>query len=237
MIKIINIAIIAIFLLLSSNEAVSQIKGKEPPKFNPDTVFIFESPRPLISDIGLVKQLMNTWGMELLFSESGFGAGVFYGKAFDKDWSAFASLYASGSRNSDEFEYWDYERREYRVPNKVNRLYMFPLMIGVERIFLRNVISDSFLPYAQLGVGPTLILATPYEREFFNAFGYADLYLRFGGFIGLGATFNTTKHTITKANIRYYYIPFGGNGLESIKDFPISNFGGIFLSLSLGMKF
>jgi hypothetical protein len=34
--------------------------------------------------------------------------------------------------------------------------------------------------------------------------------------------------------LRYYTIPFGGEGLESIQGVPINNFGGVFLTLSVG---
>ncbi len=232
---ILTALILLLFFALST--ASAQIKGKEPPEYNSDTVFIFESPRPLISDNELGRQLKNAWGVDVLFSENGFGIGFFYEKYFSKDWAGIASLYLSGARNTDEFEYWDPYRGEYRVPNKINRLYMFPLMFGVQRTLLRGVISETFLPYLQGGAGAALIMATPYEREFFEAFGYADLYVRPGMFLGAGANINTSKSTMTAVNIRYYYIPFGGDGLESIKDIPIKNFGGVFLSLSIGMKF
>jgi hypothetical protein len=53
----------------------------------------------------------------------------------------------------------------------------------------------------------------------------------------MGANFGSNNKTLVSANIRYYIIPFGGEGLESIKDLPITQFGGIFLSLSFGTKF
>jgi hypothetical protein len=33
--------------------------------------------------------------------------------------------------------------------------------------------------------------------------------------------------------IRYYYIPFGGNGIDSIKDLPMKDFGGLFIALGI----
>jgi len=92
-------------------------------------------------------------------------------------------------------------------------------------------------PFISAGIGPTFILSTPYDREFFNAFGYGAFYTRFGAFIGAGANFGNTNRSIMGLNIRYYFIPFGGNGLESIRDLPIKNFGGVFLSLSLGIRY
>jgi hypothetical protein len=94
-------------------------------------------------------------------------------------------------------------------------------------------------------VGPTLIIKTPYitegadgipyYHEFFSSFGDATFYGRFGGFVGIGAYFgNIAKGNLVGANIRYYAIPFGGAGLESMAGLPITNFGGIFLSLTVG---
>ena len=52
---------------------------------------------------------------------------------------------------------------------------------------------------------------------------------------GIGASFGSLgKGSFIGVNIRYYTIPFGDPGLESLAALPISNFGGVFLSLSVG---
>jgi hypothetical protein len=221
---------------MSFNIISAQVKGDDVKKFNPDTVFIFEPARPLINPETKSNILNKAWGVDLLFSNSGFGLGFFYQYNITKDLFSFASLYISGARNTDEFEYYNWETGQYFIYNKVNRLYMFPVTVGLQQYVFTDVISESLKLFVQGGLGPTFILSTPYEKEFFNAFSYASFYTRFGTFLGLGADVGS-GNTLLSINMRYYYIPFGGNGLESIRDYPIKDFGGIFLSLSLGIRY
>jgi hypothetical protein len=238
-----RISIIVLLLLTAFLEMYSQ-KGEPPPekdKFNPDSVFIFNSPRPLITPGSLRGEQTNGWGFDLVLSNNGFGGGLFWQQFFNSNFLAYASLYLTGARNTDEFEYYFYDpntgRVETKVPNKINRLYMFPLTFGLQQYLFTDVLTESFRPYVAAAIGPTFILSTPYEREFFNAFGHASLYTRFGASIGVGSDVSGIGTNVLSINLRYYYIPFGGNGLESIRDNPIHNFGGIFLSLSIGMRY
>lgn len=231
------VIVILIGLFVGVNIAYTQIKGEPKEPYNPDTVFVFKSPRPLIDKDFSQDPTSKAWGFDLIFSSNGFGAGVFYQIGLFKDFSAFASLYISGARKTDEFEYWDPWTRTYRVPNKINRLYMFPLTFGFQYNILTEKLSETLKPYLNLGLGPTFILSTPYDREFFEAFGYASFYTRFGAFVGLGATFGSNPNSLMGTSFRYYFIPFGGDGLESVKNEPIKDFGGVFLSFSIGIRF
>jgi hypothetical protein len=235
-----KIFIIALVLILGPvchpYSLKAQVKGEPAKPFNPDTVFIFNSPRPLINPEGKNPLLRNAWGIDIIFSNNGFGAGFFYQYSLAKDLFTFASLYISGARNTDEIEYYDPNTNQYVVPNKVNRLYMFPLTFGLQQYILTNEISESLKLFVQGGVGPTYILSTPYAREFFNAFGYSTSYIRLASFLGAGADVGAGT-TLISVNARYYYIPFGGKGLESIINLPIKDFGCLFLSLSMGVRF
>lgn len=234
---LINLQVLLALLFLINSHMLAQIKGEQPPEFDPDTVFIFTSPRPLLTTDRSFTELNAGWGLELLFSGNGFGAGVFMQHYFTDDLTGFFSLYISGARNTDEFPEWDQEYRDWRVRDKINRLFMFPVTFGLQQDLLREKLSAGFTPYASVGIGPTFILATPYEKEFFEAFSYGSFYTRFGGFIGFGANLSSNPTSLMTVNVRYYYIPFGGNGLASVKGHEISDFGGVFLSLSIGSKY
>ena len=243
------------FLLMIFCEANSQIKGEEPPVFNPDTTFVFKSPRPLIiTDIN-ERELKSAWGLSLLFSNSGFGLGLFYQVRLAHELYLFSSLNFTGARKNDEIEYY-FQENGYtvlRVPGKRSRLYNIPLMFGIEKYFLTKELNDNLKPYAQIGFGPSLVLSTPYQDtpcdpgvlncdtgryyEFFESFKYIKSYLKWGGFIGIGANFESVANSILGVNIRYYYIPFGAEGLESMKGQAIKDFGGIFIGLNLGTRF
>lgn len=201
-----------------------------------DTNIVFKSPRPLLTHQIKDSKKNKFWGFNLILSNNGFGIGAFYEYFLSKNTSLFANLYLSGARNTDEFEYYDPWTGQLFVPGKVNRLYMFPLSLGVSQSFLSEALGMNFTPYANFGIGPTFILSTPYEKEFFTSLGYAKFYVRFGIFVGVGVNIPVTDKSYIGISARQYWIPFGGNGLESIKDKPIKDFGGLFLGLNFGIK-
>lgn len=237
--KVINIAtlIFSIFIIVQEN-SYSQIKGEKPSEPSKDTIYVFDSPHPLIDEIAISEKFRKFLGLDVILSNSGFAFGVHYQVILEEDLFLFANIFASGARNTDEFDIYDPVRNRYLVPNKVNRLFMFPLTFGVNKYILSNVLSESLKPYLTAGIGPTTIIATPYQDvEFFSSFGQARFFIRFGGFLGLGANFaGSTERSMLGVSLKYYFIPFGGYGLESIRDNPIKDFGGVFISLTLGTK-
>jgi hypothetical protein len=235
--SIICIIILAALSLFGIIQQKAEAQESIPAVSDMDTTFVFDSPRPLISKEITRGAMNNAGGISLLFSRSGFGVGFFYNRDIYENTIAFASLYISGARNTDEFEYFDWDSGEYRVPNKINRLFNLPLMFGVKQFIFSGAIAQSFRPYLSAGVGPSLIMATPYEQGWFEAWGDVRAFVRPGGFVGLGAYVGSEGSTLIGVNLRYYYIPFGGNGLESIRNNPIEDFGGVFLSLSIGAKY
>lgn len=202
-----------------------------------DSTFIYKPAAPLELYNPDAKFMNNSLCLDIIFSNSGFGGGLLYTHTLYKDNILFANFYISGARNTDELEYWDYNTGTWRVPNKVNRLFMIPLTFGYTRLMFQDAIAGSFKPFITGGVGPALILSTPYEKEWFSAWNYTQAYIRLDTYIGIGAYFSLIDNSIASANIRYYYIPFGGEGLESIRDLPIKDFGGLVLSLSVGYSF
>jgi hypothetical protein len=203
----------------------------------PDTLFLFTPARPLIDSSATAERYDEALGLDILFSNSGFGLGGFYQQPISEKLAWFVNLGITGSRNRDEFpEYMrdsaDPSRVTWDVPGKVNRVFTLPLTVGASWRVFENVLVENFRPYVNAGVGPTLIVALPYEYDFFSSFGHASAYVTGGGFIGVGADFGTTQPTIG-VNVRYYYIPFKP-GVESLQGDPITQFGGIFLTANIG---
>lgn len=212
------------------------VNGEDNLRVPIDTVIRFVSPRPLTENEMNECLHSKYWGLNVVLSNNGFGLGGYYEVYFSPSFSIFASLFISGARNTDEFEYYNPMTGEIFIPGKVNRLYMLPFTIGFNRFVFTNLFNSNFSPYLSLGVGPTLIVSTPYQKEFFTSFAYARYYVRFGSFLGLGVNFPTTTKSYFGVSARYFWIPFGGNGLESIIDMPIRDFGGVFIGFNLGIK-
>jgi hypothetical protein len=161
----------------------------------------------------------------------------------DGDMILFSNLVISGARNSDEFDQYNQFTGGWQVANKINRVFKFPLTFGIHQFIFKEALSESLQPFLTAGIGPTFILSNPYTYDripngevmgWFKAFGYGEMTVRFSGSVGIGAYFGNINNSILGVNIRYYYIPYGGDGIESVIDLPMKNLGGIFLTLSLG---
>ncbi len=228
-----------LLLLVQSIPLLSQIETKSVvvPNKKIDTNFVFPSSMPLISNQLEQARNFKFWGLNIIFSNNGYGLGFFFEQFFLNNLSAFVNLYISGARNTDEFEYYDPWTGETFIPNKVNRLYLLPLTFGINYFIFDKKLYKDFSPYVSLGIGPAFIIALPYEREFFSSISYGKFYPRFSSFIGIGTNILTQGNSYFGVSARYYYIPFGGSGLESIRGLPIKNFGGFFLGLNFGINF
>lgn len=238
--------LILILFFLSLMNIYSQSSDRTGETPNKDTVFVFQSPRELLTYNAELGDIRNAIAGEFFISESGFGGGFFYGYYINPNTTIFTNIYIGGAREGDEFNQWvsTPDGPEWRVPNKINRLFSIPFMFGLQKFLFSDDLEDSFKPYLIGGVGPTLIIAAPYteNREvdgrltnWFTAFGEADYYLKPGGYLGVGAYFGKILGSLLGAKISYYYIPFGDEGLESQEGRPVENFGGVFISLSVGV--
>lgn len=228
-------------LLVSALASVSvygQIAGEEP--LPTDTSIVFTPVRPLMEELATNAVATQAAGFDLLFSGSGWGAGVFYTRALADNLSGFANIVITPRRNSDEVENVWYNGFIPIVANKINRLFMFPVSAGLQYRLFSDGLQETFRPYVSVGVTATPILQTPYLKdgyyyEFFESFGHGTWHMRMGGVIGLGSVFGQPgKGSVIGVNIRYYTIPYGEPGLESMAGLPITNFGAVFLSLSVG---
>ena len=149
----------------------------------------------------------NAYGADILFSEGGFGIGAFYHHQINQEITAFVDFSVSEAKDEKEFEYVDIYGNTYTFGKK-NRIFLLPVNFGVQYRLFENAIYDNLRPYINLGAGPTIVLTSPYEKEFFNAFGSAHANYAFGSYVGFGANFGTDKKSLIGLNIRYYFIHF-----------------------------
>jgi len=199
----------------------------------PDSMIVFKSPRPLITEQMESLKHSSYWSIEMLFSGNGFGAGFSYSKHISSTVSLHGLLGMTGNRNSDELEYIDPFTGATFIPNKVNRLFSFPLTLGLQYRLFKESLSDSFRPFIGGGIGYAMILQVPYNENLVQTEQRTLAHGRPAGYVGLGSAFGSEGRTSLSALIRYYFIPYGGAGLESIKDLPISDFGGLFIALGI----
>jgi hypothetical protein len=178
----------------------------------------------------------NAFGLDLIFSEGGFGLGTFYRRTVSEDVTLFTDFSISEAKDPQEFTYIDYYGNTY-TPDKVNRAFIFPINFGMQYRLFEKVIFDNLRPYINAAVGPSIVVTTPYDREFFNAFGYAHARYTLGGYVGIGANFGLDKSSLVGLNIRYYVIHFFNQGVEILSGRLENDLGGIFITLNIGMMY
>jgi hypothetical protein len=179
----------------------------------------------------------NALGLDIMFSEGGFGLGGFYRRQFSDLITGFTDISISEAKDEREFEYYDYYTNQTYTVGKKNRVFLIPVNFGVQYRLFENVIYDNLRPYINAGVGPTMVLTTPYAKEFFNAFGDAKLKVATGGYFGFGANFGLDKSSLVGINVRYYIIQFFDKGVESLTGHFNKTLGGFFLTINLGMMY
>lgn len=222
------------------------IPGEEAPALPKDSIIIFQSPRSLINEKLLNNNQKNGVGMSVAFSTYGFALGGFYHRKVSEKVDFVSFTFISNARATDEIPIFDFARNLQFIPGKINRLLFMPYMAGFRYNILADKIVNNFKPFVGGGGGGALILSTPYLEGrslngefvgFFESFGDANWYFRPGAFLELGAEFNMGLGAISSLNFRYHYIPFGGDGLESVAGAPVDIFGEFFISLNIGKKF
>lgn len=178
----------------------------------------------------------SAWGMDIMFGEGGFGLGTFLRRDVAEDITGFIDFSFSESKDEREVEYIDYWGVPYTF-NKENRVFLLPLNLGLQFRLFSESISDNLRPYINFGVGPTLVVSTPYEKEFFSSFGKARGYLSAGGYVGFGANFGISKDNLIGINARYYYIHMFNDGVENIKNRLRKDFGHFYITLNVGIMY
>ena len=178
----------------------------------------------------------NSWGADLMFTEGGFGLGTFYRRSFSREITGFIDFSITETKDEREMTYVDYYGNQF-TPDKVNRAYIFPLNLGIQVRLFSESLTENLRPYFTAGVGPTIILTTPYEIDFFKAFGYAKAHMALGGYIGMGTNIGESKSSLIGLNVRYYYTHLLGDGIELLTNSYKKSFGQFALLLTIGIMY
>lgn len=178
----------------------------------------------------------NSWGVDVLVGEGGFGLGTFLRHSFSNDVTGFVDFSISESKDEREFEFIDYFGRSVIVGKK-NRVFFLPLNFGVQYRIFTNSLTSNLRPYLNAGAGPTLFVTTPYEQEFFKAFGDARAKYAVGGYVGFGADFGLSKSNLIGLNFRYYVAQLFGDGVENLHNKFRKTISSFYVTLNLGIMY
>ena len=178
----------------------------------------------------------NSWGMDIMFGEGGFGVGTFLRKQFSPSLTGFIDLSISESKDDREIELIDIFGQT-TTRGKVNRVFILPVNFGAQYRLFATQITDNLRPYINAGVGPTMVVTTPYAKEFFKAFGDAKVKLAAGGYVGFGANFGLSKSNLVGINVRYYVIHMFDDGVENLEGRLRKTLGHFYLTINLGIMY
>ncbi len=180
----------------------------------------------------------NALGVDIMFSEGGFGLGGFYRRQLSETVTAFSDISVSEATDPREFTYVDYFGNTFTA-GKINRAFLIPLNFGLQYRLFEDVLTDNLRPYINLGVGPSIVMTTPYGQniEYFSSFKYAHANYALGGYVGFGANFGIDKSNLIGINLRYYIIHLFNQGIEILQGRSEKNLGGFFLTVNLGTMY
>jgi hypothetical protein len=181
------------------------------------------------------EKLYTSLGFDFMISEGGIGIGGFYNKDFTPTLNGFIDFSLSESKDDKEFEYVDYWGQVH-VIGKKNRVFILPFNLGMKYRLFKDDIVDNFRPYLNFAIGPAMIVTTPYREDFFRSFKYAKAKYTLGGYIGIGAQFGFERINSVGLNLRYYFIRFFDDGVESLYGIYRKSLGGIYIAFNFGFS-
>ncbi len=212
--KIISLFIFIVLIGINNGQTIGEMAPEKPPAEFPT----------------------NSWGVDIMFGEGGLGLGTFFRNSFSTNATGFIDFSISESKDDKEVEYVDFFGRTFTI-GKENRVFLLPLYFGLQYRLFSNTLTDNLRPYVNFGVGPTFVVTTPYDREFFNAFGKAQMHYAAGGYVGFGANIGISKSNLVGINLRYYYIKLFNEGVENMTDRFRKEIGSFYLTINIGIMY
>jgi len=152
---------------------------------------------------------------------------MYYKHLLSRNFSAGVTLDIGGAKGPKEFA------SESEL--KVNRIYVLPLIVNLQYRLLADVLSEGLRPYITAGAGPSFVMATNAQEDFFSSFGNAAMTTTFGGYFGFGANFGVDPKSNFGASLRYYIIPYS-QGIESTRGKFLTDFNGVSLTVTYGFN-
>jgi len=194
---------------------------------------VFAQNKPVIPEkLKSIEDMRDKWGIGFIYSDKGYGISGSYFKNIGKNTDLLLNLGITGVTDPQEFEQFDYYGNSY-TPNKINRVYLLPLNIGLQQYIFKDDIEGNFRPFISAGVAPSLVLTNPYDKGYFQALGYFNANFAFGGYVGVGMEYIEFRSVALTMNIRYYYLPVIGGEVSSLLNKPMKDLGGLHINFGL----
>lgn len=159
--KFIEISILTLFILFTTAVAVqSQIVEPEVERTTRNI--------PTLGD-----NYSRGFGINVVMNNFGFGVGGEFRKVIGSQMEFSAALRVTGLRDASEQTFTDFFFGQQVIPNKYQRAFAFPLLLGLRQRIFANAIQDNFRFFVSAGLGPTAAFSYPYFDDS-NDNGYRE---------------------------------------------------------------
>ncbi|MEX0905201.1 MAG: hypothetical protein WD604_05835 [Balneolaceae bacterium] len=112
-------------------------------------------------------------GLNILMNNFGFGVGGEFRKVISSQTEAFLTLRITGLRDVSEQTFTDVFFGQQVIPNKYQRAFAFPALIGFRQRFFADRIQEDYRFFASVAAGPVLTFSFPYFEDANNN-GYRE---------------------------------------------------------------
>jgi hypothetical protein len=187
------------------------------------------NPKTSLKNIG---DMRNNWGLGFIYSDKGYGVAATYFKNIGSSTDLSLNLGITGITDPQEFEQFDIYGNSY-IANKVHRVFLIPLNIGIQNYVFKDDIEGNFRPFVSAGITPAVVISNPYDKSYFKALGYFNSSFAFGGYVGIGMEYIEFRNVALSMNVKYYYLPVLGSEVSSLRDKPINDVGGLHINFGL----
>lgn len=159
--KLLEITILTIYILFATVVAVqSQIVEPELERTTRD-----------ISTLG--DNYSRGFGVNVVMNNFGFGVGGEFRQVIGPQMEFSASLRMTGLRDASEQTFTDFFFGQQVIPNKYQRAFAFPLILGLRQRIFASAIQDNFRFFVSAGMGPAAAFSYPYFEDI-NENGYRE---------------------------------------------------------------
>lgn len=170
------------------------------------------------------------FGFNVVMNNFGFGLGGEYRKVVGPSTELMASMRIGGLRDASEQTFTDYFFGQQIIPNKYQRAFAFPLLLGMRHRLFSNIIQDDYRFFVSASLGPVISFSYPYfddennngyREQFTNYFepindifkGWSDGDWHLGGTgemkLGLDIGGNFARLNSIEFGYYFYYFPDG----------------------------
>lgn len=212
----------AVVIILSPANALSQ--PLEPEVEEPEV-------QQQIRNISNIQNEYNSgFGFNVVMNNFGFGLGGEYRRVVGPSTELMASMRIGGLRDASEQTFTDYFFGQQIIPNKYQRAFAFPLLLGIRHRLFSNIIQDDYRFFVSASLGPVASFSYPYfddannngyREQFTNYFeqindiftGWSDGDWHLGGTgemkVGLDIGGNFARLNSIEFGYYFYYFPNG----------------------------